>query len=90
LEFKRTHTTDLKILRLRPQFCAILKRYGLAGAGITETGRSWYFAQESHPAISVVVCERGQAEVWGDGCWRKLTAGNSYVTAPGDPWGMRN
>ncbi len=68
---------------LGPQSVPALNRFGILLAGISETayGFSW---RRLHPAeVQVLASLDGEGEVWVDGQWRAMKAGESYITPPG-------
>lgn len=62
---------------------------GLSLAGLSEAARDFTFIRPAPTIHQLLACTAGQGDVWLDGAWRPLRAGEAYFTPAGVPHAYR-
>lgn len=65
------------------------KEYKLALVGSSEARHGFYFVRQLPDMRQLLICIAGAGEVWIEGAWRELTAGEAYLTPAGVPHAYR-
>lgn len=63
--------------------------YGLTLTGLSEAAPDFSFVRPAPPIHQLLACLAGQGEVWVDGAWRPLGAGEAYFTPAAVPHAYR-
>ncbi len=66
-----------------------LRRHGLSLAGWSAARRGFCFVRQKPDTSQLLACISGRGEVWADGGWRILQAGEAYATPPEAPHAYR-
>ncbi len=66
-----------------------LQRHGLSLVGWSAARRGFFFVRQRPDMSQLLACVAGRGEVWLDGDWRPLRAGEAYATPPEAPHAYR-
>jgi AraC-like DNA-binding protein len=68
---------------VHPDQCSPLRQHRIHLAGISHAATGFRFVRPKPNMGQVLVCFRGQGQVWFDGRWRSCGSGAAYLTPPG-------
>jgi AraC-like DNA-binding protein/mannose-6-phosphate isomerase-like protein (cupin superfamily) len=67
---------------IHPKHSLTLHQNGIQLAGISHASEEFQFVRHRWSCGQILVCFRGQGNVWVDGEWQSCQAGQAYITPP--------